>query len=1217
MRRKSLFGALAIIALGILAIALLATAPGTSADGDEDKNKEMAQGQDQALPLPEKTELKYPNLGSHLDGLVVQVEEGEATSQDAASDSPVHSGESVAVTIYLSGNVDDVVQFLEDNGGDPRNVGEDYIEAYVPVTLLGRLSEQPGVIGVREIVPPQPSQLAQQVIGNGPAVHGSLAWNNAGYSGQGVKVGIIDDFRGFSALGGIEVPATVVARCYTGIAEFSSNLADCERVPAVSPQWTQWPECLGPATRRARRGAEHGTWVAESLLDIAPNASLYIANPGSRADLQATVDWMASQGVTVINYSVVWTFDGPGDGTSPLSVSPLNTVDRAVDRGITWVNSAGNGAEDTWFGSYSDPDGDGFISFGGAAGNYEVNRLPLRACRSYRVQMRWEDRWGGANTDLDLYLYDTITRRFHPTIKSEDPQSGGSGHQPFEWISFYSRADSNDLGIVVDHHAGPVPEWVQVVSWSVDPLEHHTLTGSINNPSESDNAGMLAVGAAPWFDVNTIEPFSSQGPTPDGRFKPDIVGADCGATALLPLEFSSRLGGDCGFAGTSQAAPHVAGLAALVRQRFPDYDPSDVAGYLKDHADRRGTVPNNTWGHGFAVLPPIVLCSNNPGLEADCARLLSARDTLTGTGTLNWSASVPIEDWDGVTVGGSPLRVTELRLPEKGLAGAIPAELGGLANLEELWLFENQLTGSIPTELGGLTNLQELYLYENELTGTITTELGNLTNLTHLYLGGNELTGEIPPQFASLTKLQRLSLSDNQLTGTIPAWLGSLAMLENLHASRNQLTGTIPSQLGGLTNLEQLSLWDNELTGEIPSQLGGLTNLERLYLHENQLTGEIPTELGSLTNLTHLYLWENQLTGSIPTELGSLTNLTHLYLSSNQLTGTIPTQLGSLTNLQRLSLSNNQLTGPVPAWLGSLTNLEILSLRSNQLSGSIPTELGSLTNLQELYLYENELTGTIPTELGNLTNLTHLYLGGNELTGAIPSQLGDLANLRSLSLRDNQLTGGIPASLGNLTGLTVLSLRQNQLTGEIPSELGSLANLVSLRLSDNQLTGEIPSELGSLAKLERLTLENNQLTGEIPVELGRLENLTVLHLAGNRLTGCVPAGLRDVEDNDFAQLGLTFCATRDPLVARYDTNGNGKIEKNEVIKAINDYLFNGALTKAEMIKLINLYLFGPPAAQQSEAFEEPDGSGPRADADQPVVESSPQRRGSGHHRLSD
>ena len=60
------------------------------------------------------------------------------------------------MTIYLSGNVDEVVAFLEENGGDPRNVGEDYIEAYVPVLLLGPVSDRTGVIRVREIVPPEP-----------------------------------------------------------------------------------------------------------------------------------------------------------------------------------------------------------------------------------------------------------------------------------------------------------------------------------------------------------------------------------------------------------------------------------------------------------------------------------------------------------------------------------------------------------------------------------------------------------------------------------------------------------------------------------------------------------------------------------------------------------------------------------------------------------------------------------------------------------------------------------------------------------------------------------------------------------------------------------------------------------------------------------------------------------------------------------------------------
>ena len=115
-------------------------------------------GDDQALPIPDKGELKYPNLGSRLDELVASVEAGQTTAQEAAEEAAVHSGALVAVTIYLSGGVDEVVAFLEENGGDARNVREDYVEAYVPVTLLGPVSEQPGVLRVREIVPPEPGR---------------------------------------------------------------------------------------------------------------------------------------------------------------------------------------------------------------------------------------------------------------------------------------------------------------------------------------------------------------------------------------------------------------------------------------------------------------------------------------------------------------------------------------------------------------------------------------------------------------------------------------------------------------------------------------------------------------------------------------------------------------------------------------------------------------------------------------------------------------------------------------------------------------------------------------------------------------------------------------------------------------------------------------------------------------------------------------------------
>ena len=374
--------------------------------------------------------------------------------------------------------------------------------------------------------------------------------------------------------------------------------------------------------------------------------------------------------------------------------------------------------------------------------------------------------------------------------------------------------------------------------------------------------------------------------------------------------------------------------------------------------------------------------SSNPGLVSDCETLLDARDTLVGTGTsLDWSPNTPMTSWDGVTVEGTPARVTQISLQNRGLRGTIPAQLGSLTALRGLRL------DTTPEVCQGNVCRDTLEHERNRLTGPIPPALGSLTRLEWLALTRNQLTGPIPTELRSLTRLSLLALGGNQLTGAVPSWLGSLNSLTELYLWDNQLNGTIPTELSNLTDLERLTLSNNLLSGQIPSQLGNLSNLQSLRLHDNQFTGTIPASLGNLSNLQYLSLSQNQLSGQIPTQLGSLNSLTDLYLWDNRLSGTIPASLSGLTNLQ------------------------ILSLSQNQLSGTIPTLLGNLSNLRVLYLWGNQLSGTIPASFGNLTDLQHLELNDNQLTGAIPTSLSRLANLESLFLRDNQLTGCILAGL--------------------------------------------------------------------------------------------------------------------------------------------------------------------------------------------------------------
>ena len=111
--------------------------------------------------------------------------------------------------------------------------------------------------------------------------------------------------------------------------------------------------------------------------------------------------------------------------------------------------------------------------------------------------------------------------------------------------------------------------------------------------------------------------------------------------------------------------------------------------------------------------------ATNSGLAADCAALLAAKAALADAGALNWSADTAITDWDGVTLSGTPQRVTGLSLMLQGVTGAIPAQLGSLTELRSLDLSRNRLTGSIPSELESLSSLSALFLGENELTGCV------------------------------------------------------------------------------------------------------------------------------------------------------------------------------------------------------------------------------------------------------------------------------------------------------------------------------------------------------------------------------------------------------------------------------------------------------------------------------------------------------------------
>ena len=215
----------------------------------------------------------------------------------------------------------------------------------------------------------------------------------------------------------------------------------------------------------------------------------------------------------------------------------------------------------------------------------------------------------------------------------------------------------------------------------------------------------------------------------------------------------------------------------------------------------------------------------NAGLVRDCEVLLGLRDALFGERGLrsNWSPGTPMARWVGVTITGTPLRVTALELAGAGLWGGLPPALGDLTALRVLDLSGNFLPRS-PIPAG----------------------LGDLSQLRTLRLGGSNLAGPIPPALGRLTNLETLDLSNNPIMGAIPPELGQLTNLTELNLKRDYLTGAIPPELGQLVNVRTLNLQSNELSGDIPAELGRLPNLEEVGLRDNLLTGCVPPALRSV-----------------------------------------------------------------------------------------------------------------------------------------------------------------------------------------------------------------------------------------------------------------------------------------------------------------------------------------------------------------------------------
>lgn len=451
-------------------------------------------------------------------------------------------------------------------GGVVETVYRNLVFATVDVGRLPELADADDIVRVRT-----PYRQHPEIVGQGVSLHHADALHADGFRGQGVKVGVFDcgGFVGYQALLGTELPASV----------------------------TLWQGSVDPV------GSDpHGTACAEIVYDLAPEAQMFLAHNDGEAEYYLAVDWLLAQGVDVISYSCGWTGPFPDDG-SGLPHNAINAkVEEARAAGVLFVKSAGNSADgDNYQGQFTAHGGSNWHSFDGDTSNGVFSW----SGDGYYISLTWDD-WptnpatSGATQDyaLDLWWYDGAD--WQVVASSDNPQNGNPGEIPFEEITF----------------TPPVDEWYYVVISKIDATEdnflnlkktsyggflHHNPEFSITVPGDSPAA--TTVGAIFWNDL-TLEPFSSCGPTlgpggtaAGGLLKPDIVAADGVSGATYGISNGSPSGP--GFFGTSAAAPHVAGGAALLLSAVPSLSVDELEAQLLATAVDMGPAgPDSQFGHG-------------------------------------------------------------------------------------------------------------------------------------------------------------------------------------------------------------------------------------------------------------------------------------------------------------------------------------------------------------------------------------------------------------------------------------------------------------------------------------------------------------------------------------------------------------------------------------------------------------------------------------------